>query len=101
MKIRNRKVTVRLTEAERQHLISQAEIAGLKIEPFLRDMIMGKQLVSRPKEEWAELIYQISAIGNNVNQIARNTNSGEPVTRDLLKTISEMQLQIWQKVKEL
>ena len=44
MKLRERKITVRLTDAERDHLLTQAELAGLKIEPFVRNVILGVQM---------------------------------------------------------
>ena len=76
MKIRNRKITVRLSEKERKFLGEQADAGGMKIEPYIRELIMGNEIKSRPKEEWAEVVRQIAAVGNNINQIARNTNMG-------------------------
>ena len=49
MKLRERKITVRLTDAERDHLLAQAELAGLKIEPFVRNVILGVQMHRVPK----------------------------------------------------
>lgn len=99
MKLRERKITVRLTDAERDHLLAQAELAGLKIEPFVRNMILGVQMQPRPKEEWAELLRQTSGIANNINQITKRVNSGEPVTEETLRLIADMQVQIWNKLK--
>ena len=99
MKIRERKITVRLTDAERDHLLAQAELAGLKIEPFVRNVILGVQMQPRPKEEWAELLRQPSGIANNINQITKRANSGEPVTEETLRLIADMQVQIWNKLK--
>ena len=99
MKLRERKITVRLTDAERDHLLAQAELAGLKIEPFVRIMILGVQMQPRPKEEWAELLRQTSGIANNINQITKRANSGEPVTDETLRLIADMQVQIWDKLK--
>lgn len=53
----------------------------------------------RPKEEWAELLRQTSGIANNINQIAKRANSGEPVTDETLRLIADMQVQIWDKLK--
>ena len=97
MKLRERKITVRLTDAERDHLLAQAELAGLKIEPFVRNVILGVQMQPRPKEEWAELLRQTSGIANN--QITKRANSGEPVTEETLRLIADMQVQIWDKLK--
>ena len=101
MKIRNRKITVRLSEKERKFLGEQADAGGMKIEPYVRELIMGNEVKSRPKEEWAEVVRQVAAVGNNINQIARNTNLGMEVTVDILKEVLEMQKQIWERVKNL
>lgn len=79
--------------------MAQAELAGLKIEPFVRNMILGVQMQPRPKEEWAELLRQTSGIANNINQITKRANSGEPVTDETLRLIADMQVQIWDKLK--
>ena len=100
MKLRERKITVRLTDAERDHLLAQAELAGLKIEPFVRNVILGVQMQPRPKEEWAELLRQTSGIANNINQITRHINSGAPVDAETLRLIADMQAQIWATLKE-
>jgi len=99
MKLRERKITVRLTDAERDHLLAQAELAGLKIEPFVRNVILGVQMQPRPKAEWAELLRQTSGIANNINQITKRANSGEPATEETLRLIADMQVQIWDKLK--
>ena len=99
MKLRERKITVRLTDAERDHLLAQAELAGLKIEPFVRNVILGVQMQPRPKEEWAELLRQTSGIANNINQITKRANTSEPVTEETLQLIADMQTQIWDKLK--
>lgn len=101
MKIRNRKITVRLSEKERKFLGEQADAGGMKIEPYIRELIMGNEVKSRPKEEWAEVVRQVAAVGNNINQIARNTNIGMEVTVDILKEVLEMQKQIWERIKNL
>ena len=79
--------------------MAQAELAGLKIEPFVRNVILGVQMQPRPKEEWAELLRQTSGIANNINQITKRANSGEPVTEETLRLIADMQVQIWNKLK--
>ena len=100
LKLRERKITVRLTDAERDHLQEQAELVGLKIEPFIRNTILGIRMKHRPKEEWAELLRQTSGVSNNVNQIARKVNSGEPATVEALRLVLDMQQQIWDKLQE-
>lgn len=100
MKLRERKITVRLTDAERDHLQEQAELVGLGIEPFIRNTILGIRMKPRPKEEWAELLRQTAGVSNNVNQIARKVNSGDPATAEALRLVLDMQRQLWDKLQE-
>ena len=68
-------VTLRLTTSQYAHLRRQAEASGLKMEPLLRQLIMGVNLRPRPPDTYAALLRELSAIGNNVNQIAHTANS--------------------------
>lgn len=99
MKLRERKITVRLTDTERDQLLKQADLVGLKIEPFVRNVILGVKMQPRPAEEWAELLRQTSGIASNINQIAKRANSGDQVTEETLRLIADMQKQIWDKLK--
>ena len=64
-----------LNDKEFNHLEKQAEIAGLKKEPFIRKLIMGTEISPRPPDEYRKILYQLSAIGNSVNQIAHIANA--------------------------
>lgn len=75
MRTRNRHISVWMNEQEYRHLRKQAEIAGLGIDPFIRSLVSGVQLRPRPPDAYAALLLELSAIGNNINQIAHNTNA--------------------------
>ena len=75
MRKRNRHVSVWMNEQEYRHLKAQAEKAGLGIDPFIRTLVAGVQLRPRPPDTYAALLRELSAIGNNINQIAHNTNA--------------------------
>ncbi len=99
MKRRNNKVTVRLTNAEKQHLEKQAYATGMNMEQFIRNLISGSNLRERPSEYWKEVVSQLSAIGNNINQIAHNTNITKNVNdTDMRETLSLMN-DVWNIVK--
>ena len=99
MKRRNNKVTVRLTNAEKQHLEKQAYVAGMNMEQFIRNLIDGSNIKERPSEYWKEVVSQLSAIGNNINQIAHNTNITKTVSNsDMERTLSLMG-DVWNVVK--
>ena len=101
MKHRERKLTIRLTDAEREHLTEQADRAGLGAEPFVRALIMGAEIRPRPPNELPELIRQMAAIGNNINQIARVANGSRYVRREELERIEALLEQLWERVKEI
>ena len=100
-KIRSKKISIRLSEKEYAHLKEQADLAGLKIEPFLRNLISGVKMKPRPQEECAELIRQISAVGNNINQIAHRANIHGLTDKQTLFNVQQELAKIWQKMDEL
>lgn len=73
-------ILLRLTAEEYAHLQTTAEIAGMKIEPTIRKLIMGNQLRPRPPNEYADLLRELSAIGNNINQIAYWANAAKGIS---------------------
>ncbi len=95
------KVTFRVNEAEQAHLKEQAAKAGLPVEPFLRRLVMGVELRPRPPEGLTEILRQLSAIGNNTNQIARIANATGHIRAEDIEAVKAMQLQIWRLIKAL
>lgn len=45
------------------------------MEPFLRQLLLGVELRPKPPDCYAALLRELSAIGNNVNQIAHWANA--------------------------
>ena len=75
MRKRNLHISVWMNDQEYKHLKAQAAKAGLGIDPFIRSLAAGVQLRPRPPDTYAALLRELSAIGNNINQIAHNTNA--------------------------
>ena len=67
---RLKKVTVRLSESEYIHLKEQSFITGFKLEPFIRSLIAGCNLKPSPPDSYKDLVRELSAIGNSINQIS-------------------------------
>ena len=72
-------ITLRLNAGEYAHLRKQAEATGLKMEPMLR---------------------QLSAIGNNVNQLAHQANARGEATRQEITEAAMLVRQAWRLVKD-
>ena len=74
MRTRNRHISVWMNEREYRHLRAQAELAGMGIDPFIRSIVSSVQLRPRPPDTYTALLRELSAIGNNINQIAHWAN---------------------------
>ena len=92
---------MRLNEQEYAHLKRQSEITGLKMEPLVRQLILGWDVKPRPPENLAALLRQMSAMGNNINQIAKVANSSKFIRSEDIDAIQKMQDELWQAIKEL
>ena len=68
-------ITLRLDAAQYARLTEMARTTGLKIEPMLRQLIMGVQLRPRPPDTYAALLRELHAIGVNINQLAHQANA--------------------------
>ena len=101
MRIRKKQILLRLSEKEYAHLKEQATLAGLKIEPFLRNLISGVKIKPRPKEEWKEIMRQMSAVANNINQIAHRANIHGLTDKQTLFNVQQELAKIRQKMDEL
>lgn len=82
MRNRNRRFSLWLNETEFNHLEEQAEISGLKKEPFIRKLIMSTEIRPRPPDEYRKILFELSAIGNNINQIAHIANAEEHISTE-------------------
>ena len=79
MRRRSRHVSIWMNEEEYVHLKRQAQIAGMGIDPFVRNLVTGVNLRPRPPDTYAKLLRELSAIGNNINQIAYWANSQKSI----------------------
>lgn len=87
-RVRNRHLTVRLSEDERATIDEAAERAGLMPGSYAREALLGRpapRQVRRPaveRKELARLLGQIGHIGGNINQLAKAANAGVVVYED-------------------
>jgi len=83
---------LRLTAGERTVLRNRAHAAGLTVSAFIRRAALGKRVRARPGHLRRDAIYQLSKIGNNVNQLAHAANMAGQVTAEelLAETLEEL-----------
>lgn len=89
---RSEVVRLRLTLAEHEHVRSQAEAAGVTVSDFLRRRALGyivPQIRGRRGPD-PILLNELNRIGVNLNQIARNQNSGRTERLDPETVLDEL-----------
>ena len=89
-----------VTKRERPRLQEQAAATGLKMEPLLRQLIMGVNLRPRPPDIYAALLRELSAIGNNINQLAHQANARGEATRDEISEAARLVRQTARLVRD-
>lgn len=70
------------------------------IDPFIRSLVSGVQLRPRPPDTYSALLRELSAIGNNVNQIAYWANAQQSVSEADIQEAAALVRRAWRLVKE-
>ena len=79
--VRSHRIDVYVTQDELAAIDIAAETADLTRAAFVRACTLGVKPQAKPARVTAEAIRQLTAIGNNLNQIARQANAGFTVPR--------------------
>lgn len=93
-------LTLRLNASQYAHLQRQTEATGLKMEPLIRQLITGVNLRPRPPDTYAALLWELSAIGNNINQLAHQANARGEATREEIAEAASLVRQVARLVKD-
>lgn len=96
-----KRVPVRLSETEYLQLRKKAEQCGLKLDPMMRKLILETEIKARPPNEYAQLIKEVNAIGNNINQIAHIANATGTISQNEIDIVKKNQNDIMRLVKGL
>lgn len=100
MRKRSHHVSVWMNEAEYKHLKAQAQLAGMGIDPFIRNLVAGVQFRPRPPDEYTALLRELAAIGNNINQIAHWANAQKSVHEAQIVEAAVLANEAWRLVKD-
>ena len=100
MRKRNHVVPVRLNAKELRHLDGQVAKSGVNREEFLRSLILGAQLQTKPCEHHAELLRKIAGLCNNANQLAKVANTYGEASRQSVEEMTSIARAVWKEVKE-
>ena len=99
MRDRNHFVGLWLDEKELGHLQTQCEVTGLTVSALVRKLVAGTQLRPRPPDQYAGLLRELSAIGNNINQIAHWANARKDIRESEISDAIALVRRAWELVK--
>ncbi len=100
MRKREKFIGLWLSEAEYTHLLKQCALSGLNTSALLRHSIMNVDIQPKPPDTYAALLRELSAIGNNVNQIACWANATKGISKAEIAEAATLVRRAWRLVKE-
>ena len=89
-----------LDDTEYKHLLKQCDRSSLNASALIRHSIMGVNIQPKPPDIYAALLRELSAIGNNVNQIAYWANAAKSISKAELAETTALVKQAWRLVKD-
>ena len=99
--MKNKRVTIRIEEKLREKIKLESKKSNLTMSKYINNCLKNKSIIVI--ENGKEIYYELSKIGNNINQIAKKLNSNIATTSDLktLDNISKELANIWQLLNSL
>ncbi len=99
MRDRNYFIGLWLDEKEYGHLQKQCSVTGLSKSALVRKLLAGTQIRPRPPDQYSALLRELSAIGNNINQIAYWANAQKSVREAEIVDAAVLARRAWELVK--
>lgn len=90
-------MSIRVSERERRQIEERAAATGMAPSAYIRTMALGGGNVDTTShEDRQKLMHELSAIGNNINQIARMANTNVFILKPDVHEVKEQLRQIQQ-----
>ena len=99
MRDRNYFIGLWLDEKEYGQLQKQCSVTGLSKSALVRKLLAGTQIRPRPPDQYSALLRELSAIGNNINQIAYWANAQKSVREAEIVDAAVLARRAWELVK--
>jgi len=98
MQIRDIKKQIWMNKSEALSLARKAKKAGLTEAALVRSLVLGYEPKEKPDDRFYDVMRQLSAIGNSMNQIARKANAlgfiDAPEYERQAKLLQQFQLEV-------
>ena len=88
-------MSIRVSERERREIEEKAAATGMTPAAYIRTMALdGGNVDMTSHEDRQKLMYELSTIGNNINQIARMANTNVFISKSDVQEVNEQLKQI-------
>lgn len=101
MRTRNKQLLLRLSENEYTLFKKEVEKSGLKMNAYFVALINKKTIKERPPQDYAQIVYELSKIGNNINQLAYKANKTNYAAVEYAQTAVLLMERCWDLIKGL
>ena len=82
------KISIRLNDDEKEKLELNASLSDLKVSAYIRHIILNTKPPIHKFDK--TMVIQVAKIGNNLNQIAKHTNTHKTIDGIVLKQILDV-----------
>ena len=99
-RVRNKQIIVRVTEEERELIeLKMAQLPTAQLGAYMRKMAIDGFVIYLDTDNIKQMNNELSAIGRNINQIAKRINSTNDIYADDVIAIKQELEKIWQLLK--
>ena len=88
---------LRLTQNEKEYIQEKAESVNMTMTAYARKIVLDGAIIYRDFSLYSKCLYELNAIGKNINQIAHNTNSVGVTTKNDVNQLKQQ----YERLKEL
>lgn len=93
-RFRSKQLLIRLFDEEMNILKAKSESQGISMSDYVREVILYGEVKTTKQnilsdENFSKLLYELNRIGNNINQIAYNSNLKKSTGREEIMELSE------------
>lgn len=92
-------VLIRLSSKELEHLEVQVKHSGLSREEYIRELILGREIRTRPCTHHADLLHKVAGLCNNANQLARVANTTGKAGAAQVEEMTCIARRVWEEVR--
>ncbi|WP_405355352.1 plasmid mobilization protein [Ruminococcus sp.] len=95
---KNFRIDIRLSEAEKAEIAYQAALNDMSISEYVLKCVQRKRIVVC--DNFPDLLYQLSALGNNLNQIAAVANTNKYISEKQIEATKNILTECYEKMSE-